>query len=263
MLKMQRCHAQNAEKSCSKCRNVMLKMQKRHTEMSCAKCRLKSCSKCRDVMLKMQKRHTEMSCAKCRLKSCSKRRLKSCSKCETQNNAHYVFTVQYVFYLIPTLAEVSMSELREGTRDLDSFWPTVMSICAQLERHYNTDDLSLAEQLILRAEECTSVLRAIHGRVCEVVPGSAILHDVLFVIGELQNYCQHYTEWTLRDERDHPRLPIQPDCPVQHSVCSPGRPSYVVQRADLEALLEAGFNFRQMATIHNRPIELAPNSCTS
>ena len=142
-----------------------------------------------------------------------------------------------------------MSELREGTHDLDSFWPTVMSICVQLERHYNTDDLSLAEQLILRAEECTSVLRAIYGRVCEVLPGSAILHDVLFVIGELQNYCQHYTEWTLRDERDHPRLPIQPDCPVQHSVCSPGRPSYVVQRADLEALLEAGFNFRQMGTI--------------
>ena len=71
-----------------------------------------------------------------------------------------------MFYLIPTLAEVSMSE---GTRDLDSFWPTVMSICAQLERHYNTDDLSLAEQLILRAEECTSVLRVIYGRVCEVL----------------------------------------------------------------------------------------------
>ena len=85
---------------------------------------------------------------------------------------HYVFTVQYVFYLIPTLADVSMSELREGTRDLNSFWPTVMSICAQLEHHYNTDDVSLAEQLILRAEECTSVLRAsTEGlvRCCQVV----------------------------------------------------------------------------------------------
>jgi len=141
-----------------------------------------------------------------------------------------------------------MTELREGTPDLNSFWPMVRSICAQLERHYNTDDLRLAERLILRAEECTSVLRAIYGRVFEVLPGSGILHDILFVIGELQNYCQHYSEWTLRDERDHPRLPIQPDCPVQHT-SGPGRPSFVLQRADVEALIEAGFNFRQMATI--------------
>ena len=110
-----------------------------------------------------------------------------------------------------------MTELREGTPDLNSFWPMVRSICAQLKRHYNTDDLRLAERLILRAEDCTSVLRAIYGRVFEVLPGSGILHDILFVIGELQNYCQHYCEWTLRDERDHPRLPIQPDCPVQHT----------------------------------------------
>ena len=142
MLKMQRCHAQNAEKSCSKCIDVMLKTQRSHAQ------------------------NAETSC--------SKRRETSCSKCKTQNNAHYVFTVQYVFCLISTPAEVSMSELREGTRNLDSFWPTVMSLCAQLERHYNTDDLSLAEQLILRAEECTSVLRAIYGRVCEVLPGSTV-----------------------------------------------------------------------------------------
>ena len=228
MLKMQRRHAQNAEKSCSKCRDIMLKTQKSHAqnaETSCSKRRETSCSKCRDVMLKTQRSHAqnaETSCSKRRKvmrkmqkrhaqnaekrhaqnaeTSCSKRRETSCSKCKTQNNAHYVFTVQYVFYLIPTLAEVSMSE---GTRDLDSFWPTVMSICAQLERHYNTDDLSLAEQLILRAEECTSVLRA-YGRVCEVLPGSAILHDVLFVIGELQNYCQHYTEWTLSTSQTLP-----------------------------------------------------------
>ena len=205
MLKMQRRHAQNAEKSCSKCRDVMLKTQRSHAqnaETSCSKRREvmlktqrshaqngeKSCSKCREVMLKMQRSHAqnaEKSCAKmqrrhaqnaeksCRnvmLKtqrshaetSCSKRRETSCSKCKTQNNAHYVFTVQYVFYLIPTLAD---AELREGTRDLDSFCPTVMSICAQLERHYNTD---AAEQLILRAEECTSVLRAIYGRVLRI-----------------------------------------------------------------------------------------------
>lgn len=110
-----------------------------------------------------------------------------------------------------------MTELHEGTPDLNSFWPMVRSICAQVERHYNTDDLRLAERLILRAEECTNVLRAIYGRFFEVLPGSGILHDILFVIGELQNYCQHYSEWTLRNERDHPRLPIQHDCPVQHT----------------------------------------------
>ena len=158
MLKTQRSHAQNAEKSCSKRREVMLKTQRSHAQNAET-----SCSKRREVMLKMQRRHAqnaEKSCAKCRNVMLKTQR-NIMLKMQTQNNAHYVFTVQYVFYLIPT--EVSMSELREGTRDLDSFWPTVMSICAQLERHYNTDDLSLAEQLILRAEECTSVLRAIYG----------------------------------------------------------------------------------------------------
>ena len=165
MLKMQRCHAQNAEKSCSKRREVMLKTQRSHAQNA-----EKSCSKCRDVMLKTQRSHAqnaETSCSKRRevMRKMQKRHAQNAEKHHAQNaNATlqmYVFTVQYVFYLIPT--EVSMSELREGTRDLDSFWPTVMSICAQLERHYNTDDLSLAEQLILRAEECTSVLRAIYG----------------------------------------------------------------------------------------------------
>ena len=49
-----------------------------------------------------------------------------------------------------------------------------------LERHYNMHDLCLAEQLVPR-EECTSLLRAIYGRVCEVLPGSGIIHDILFV----------------------------------------------------------------------------------
>ena len=146
-----------------------------------------------------------------------------------------------------------MTELREGTTDLDSFWLRVISIFSQLERHYNTDDLCLAEQLVLRGEECTSVLRAIYGRICEVLPGSGILHDILFVIGELQNYCMHYSEWIFRDERDHPRLPIQPECPVQHS-CSPGRPSYVLQRADLEALIDFGFSLATILGVSERTI---------
>ena len=55
------------------------------------------------VMLKMQTK-VMLKIQRCRAQNAET----SCSKCKTQNNAHYVFTVQYMFYLIPTLAEVKL-----------------------------------------------------------------------------------------------------------------------------------------------------------
>ena len=138
MLKMRRPRAQIAEMPCSKCRDVVLKSQRWHAqnvEMSCSNAET-SRSKCRELVQNA-----------------------------AQNNSgrpHLRTARVLLYYLVltSTLAE-GITELREGTPDLNSFWPMVRSICAQLKCHYNTDDLHLAEWLILRAEECTSVLRAI------------------------------------------------------------------------------------------------------
>ena len=63
MLKMQKRYAQNAETLCSKCGNVMLIMQKRYAQNAET-----LCSKCRNVMLKMRKcyaQNAETLCSKC------------------------------------------------------------------------------------------------------------------------------------------------------------------------------------------------------
>ena len=159
MLKMHKRCAQNAT-LCSKCGNVVLKMHKSHAQI------------CTNVMLKVH----------------------ACSKPEASSWPLAILIRTLLSLLRSRGQYIQYDRTSEGTTDLDMFWPRVISICSQLERHYNTDDLSLAEQLVLRAEECTSVLRAIYGRVSEALPGSGILHDILFVIGELQNYCTHYSE---------------------------------------------------------------------
>lgn len=66
--------------------------------------------------------------------------------------------------------------------DLPSFFTSLSSHWEQLQRHYFTDGLGLAERLVERSEECAEVLRSIHGRVHERVsslPMPGILVSVL------------------------------------------------------------------------------------
>ena len=82
MLKTQRSHAQNAETSCSKCREVMLKTKRRHAQNAET-----SCSKRREVMLKMQRRHAQ-NARDVMLKtqrSHAQNAETSCSRCHAQN----------------------------------------------------------------------------------------------------------------------------------------------------------------------------------
>ena len=85
---------------------------------------------------------------------------------------------------------------------MDDFWDNVVGIYRQLQRHVHTDNQALAEQLIVRAEECTCVLRAMYGRLSEAIriPPSVgvsvelqVVDDILFLIGQLQRYSHEYT----------------------------------------------------------------------
>ena len=95
----------------------------------------------------------------------------------------------------------------------------MIGISQQLERHFNTDNLSLAEQLVIRAEECVSVLRAMYGRVNEAFGGpplpvgtveATFLHDVMFVMVDFQRYIRHYGQWT--KVANSFLMEIQPKC---------------------------------------------------
>lgn len=132
--------------------------------------------------------------------------------------------------------------------DLDSFWHHLTTILHQLERHYSTDNLALAEQLLIRVEDCQSVLRALLGRVCEAAPyANQVVQDLEYLLFCLQWHFNRLSEWTLIQTTESCRLP-QGTCPVLQP-SGRGRPPYEIRKEDLEYMLELGFKFSQIAII--------------
>ena len=120
----------------------------------------------------------------------------------------------------------------------------VSEILRQLDRHQSTDNITLAKQLLIRAEDRQSVLRAVLGRVAPIGAGSQLVEDIELlhcVLGD------HINEWTLRQVLEHPRLVqgtyMPSDTTVLHEI-----PHYDIKE-DLESLLELGFNFCPNAEI--------------
>lgn len=128
------------------------------------------------------------------------------------------------------------------------FWSQLRHVFRQCERHYATDDINLAEQLLIRVEECESVLRVILGRMYETAPrNQSIIEDLEYLLQNLHRHAVHITDWNLRSDAERPRLPTFDSCPVYRSSGRAGRPAYSIQREELEALIELGFSFHQIA----------------
>ena len=132
--------------------------------------------------------------------------------------------------------------------NLDRFWQHLSEVLRQLDRHHNTDNIGLAEQLLIRAEDCQSVLRAILGRISDVMPRGQLVEDIEVLLNVLSRHCDHILEWTLREDADHPRL-VGATRPITREYCGRGRPPHEIRKEALEALLELGFNYRQVGTI--------------
>ena len=133
--------------------------------------------------------------------------------------------------------------------DLDRFWQYLTDILRQLERHHYSDNTALAEQLLMRADDCQTFLRAVWGRVSELTGQNSLIADIESLIGLLGEHCAHLREWTLRQEAECLRLPTG-TCTIApyHSV-GPGRPPFDIKKEDLESLMEIGLNFRQISRI--------------
>ena len=137
--------------------------------------------------------------------------------------------------------------------DLDSFWQHTSSVCGQIQRHFDTDNLSLAEQLAISADDCSSVVRAILGRAYEQTPADTVfISDLEALLSHLVTHSQHFQEWTMQAQpSNYPPLTqfsrgvCQTDTPGPHS----GRPSYQISKEDRESLIEIGFTFRQIGHI--------------
>ena len=119
--------------------------------------------------------------------------------------------------------------------DLNSFWQYLSEILRQLDQHHSTDNMGLDEQLMIRAEDCQSVLRAVLGRVAPIAAGSQLVEDIELLLRVLGDHCDYLSEWTLRRDREHPRL-ADSTCPVaQPRYMRQGRPPYVIKKEDLES----------------------------
>lgn len=124
--------------------------------------------------------------------------------------------------------------------DLNSFWQYLSDILRQLDRHHSTDNIGLAEQVPIRAEDCQSVLRAVLGCVAPIPAGSQLVEDIELLLNVLGDHCNHICEWTLRQNLQYPRF-AGGSCPVmQPCYMRQGRPHYNIKE-DLKSLLELGF----------------------
>ena len=132
---------------------------------------------------------------------------------------------------------------------LDEFWNQLRHVFRQCERHYATEDVHLAEQLLIRVEECESVLRALLGRMYDAVPrNQSIIEDVEYLLQNLCRFAEHIVDWNLRSDIERPRLPAFQASPVFRSN-SGGRPAYAIHQEELESLIELGFSFHQIASM--------------
>lgn len=86
------------------------------------------------------------------------------------------------------------------------------------------------------------------GCIYDILPWVQFVEDIKVLLDVLSRHCDHISEWMLRKYAYHPTL-ICATCLVTRQYIRRGRPSYEIRREDLEALLELGFNYRQVGEI--------------
>lgn len=136
---------------------------------------------------------------------------------------------------------------------LVQFWEQVPVVLDQLRRHYATDDVGLAERLTVRAEETAYVLRAFYGRVYDyevsngpVITCGMLAEDLLLILGEIVRYAEHYSDVTSVESGNEPIY--TPTCPVERRN-TPGRPPFRIEESQIEAMMEIGFKYEDMALL--------------
>ena len=71
--------------------------------------------------------------------------------------------------------------------DLDRCWQYLTDIL----RHHYSDNTALAEQLLMRPDDCQTFLRAVWGSVSELTGQNSLIADIESLIGLLGEHCAH------------------------------------------------------------------------
>ena len=150
---------------------------------------------------------------------------------------------------------MSRTSACEAVTDLESFWEFLAATIQQLFRHHNTDDIGLAERLVVRADDCIGVLQAVlremtepSGTLGSVNSVNQTRQDVTTLIEEVQHQREHYKNYIVQIQPSCSMNPLSLTCPVR-TTGHRGRPAYEISKDDLECLFEMGFSYQQSARI--------------
>ena len=139
---------------------------------------------------------------------------------------------------------------------MDAFWDNFSTFLVQLQVHFNTNDVHLADRLATRGDDyihIASVMRIrIHQSAYSTSDNSRFLlqnmaSDLNIVLNEVQSLVQHFESISV--ENSH----IE-DMPMHVALDTittgnPGRPAFVIPSSQIEDMLQIGLNFEQISTI--------------
>ena len=137
---------------------------------------------------------------------------------------------------------------------MDAFWYELSSLVTQLERHFTTDNVDLAERLVCQCNGALELLRVVYARVDESVHGAGldvhsgetgvrVLMDLGLVIHCVQFNSRHYADVASTANSAVVRREESPE------VCHRGRPPFIISLDQLEGLIGLGLSMTCITAI--------------
>ena len=140
---------------------------------------------------------------------------------------------------------------------MDDVWEDFSAHLVQMQRHFNTNDVILADRLATRGYDYLLFISAVRSRIYQSVyrntvqrgQGQRLLQDTIldldFVVNVYEQYLEHFQ--SICDRAIEP--PSLPRCSYASPTGITGRPSYAISPSQIEAMTDLGLNFEQMAAI--------------
>ena len=136
-----------------------------------------------------------------------------------------------------------------------SFWDDCTAFFEQLQRHFNTNDVLLADRLATRGHDYVHVISVIRSRVATATSEhddtqqliQQMVSDLSAVGQELEDMVEHFEAISIGPDNMQnagARVILETT-----RTGTPGRPPYVIPRAQIEAMVDLGLNYEQMAQI--------------
>ena len=139
---------------------------------------------------------------------------------------------------------------------MDTFWDDCSAFLAQTQRHFNTNDVLLADRLATRGNDYLHAVSVIRSRVCGLHAATVadqhlfqqLARDFITVVRELENSIRHFEAISINSDASEQNFPHAQVLETRQTG-TPGRPAYVISSQQIEAMSDIGLNYEQMSRI--------------